>query len=830
MAENRTDILETVDSHSEADVDLLVNESVSLPIEGMMCTTCALRVERRLSALPGVSTAVVNYATEEALVRFDGPPIPVSELISTVENTGYQIHTSEAETIVSGENAGPDADALEIDLLARNGVLEVSRVDEADDVLLRVKYIPGMVKSYELEAAFDLHRGDPMGGSNNDSVVEDSDDRHAIRLGKLRNSLWLAGILSVPIAVISMAHGLLRIPNQNLVLFLLSTPVVLVAGRQFFVLAARAARHGASDMNTLVALGVGAAYSYSVAAVFFPSFFLATGQAPEVYFEAAAIIVTLILVGRLIEERAKGRTGAAIKGLIALQPDEALVIREGYEILTPTNQVRIGDLVILKPGERIPVDGILVSGESSVDESMLTGEPIPVTKQAGDRVSAGTVNTTGSFKVEVTRVGRDTMLSQIVRLVQEAQSSKAPIQKLADRIAAVFVPVVLSIAVITGIVWMLFGPDPVVNHALLRFVTVLIIACPCALGLATPTAIVVGTGRAAAKGILLRDGSAIQTSGAVTTVALDKTGTVTEGRPSVQEVIVSEGYDSSSVLSLAASIEKLSEHPIAIAIVAAATHSGVEIREASSFESETGSGVTGVVDRQEIIVGNQSYLESNGVEFVDRERNDGWDSKGYTTVFVARDGVIIGSLAIADTIRTTSKSAIQDLKTLGLSVLLISGDRAASADEIGRQVGVSRVVSDVRPHEKTAAIKSLQEKGEIVAMVGDGINDAPALAQADVGIALVSGTDIAVEASDVTLMQADLRSVVESIKLSRITMSVIRQNLFFAFIYNIICIPVAAGVLYPAFGIVLSPVLASAAMALSSISVVSNSLRLKRLI
>jgi Cu+-exporting ATPase len=422
------------------------------------------------------------------------------------------------------------------------------------------------------------------------------------------------------------------------------------------------------------------------------------------------------------------------------------------------------------------------------------------------------------------------MLSQIVRLVQEAQSSKAPIQKLADRIAAVFVPVVLSIAVITGVVWMLFGPDPVVNHALLRFVTVLIIACPCALGLATPTAIVVGTGRAAAKGILLRDGSAIQTSGAVTTVALDKTGTVTEGRPSVQEVVVTEGYDSSSVLSLAASIEKMSEHPIAIAIVAAATHSGVEIREAASFESETGSGVTGVVDRQKIIVGNQSYLESNGVELVDRVRNDGWDSKGYTTVFVARDGVIIGSLAIADTIRTTSKSAIQDLKTLGLSVLLISGDRAASADEIGRQVGVSRVVSDVRPHEKTAAIKSLQEKGEIVAMVGDGINDAPALAQADVGIALVSGTDIAVEASDVTLMQADLRSVVESIKLSRITMSVIRQNLFFAFIYNIICIPVAAGVLYPAFGIVLSPVLASAAMALSSISVVSNSLRLKRLI
>ncbi|MCZ6705599.1 MAG: heavy metal translocating P-type ATPase [Bacteroidetes bacterium] len=830
MAENQILNMPTVGTQPVDESRSLDRDPVSLPIEGMMCTACALRVERKLSELPGVSTAVVNYATEEALVRFDGDPIPVSELISTVEKTGYQVHTSEAETIIAGANAEPTADALEHDLRSRNGILEVSREKEANDILLRVRYIPGMVKSYELESVFDKYHGEATDGWDKESVVADSDERHSHRLGGLKNRLWLAGVLTLPIAVISMAHGAIHIPNQNAVLLLLSTPVVLIAGREFFWLAFQAARHHASDMNTLVALGVGAAYAYSFSAVLFPTFFLATGQAPEVYFEAAAIIVTLILVGRLIEERAKGRTGAAIKGLIALQPDEACVIREGLEILIPSSQVRIGDLVRLKPGERIPVDGILVSGQSSVDESMLTGEPIPVLKETGDRVSAGTVNTTGSFRVEVTRVGRDTMLSQIVRLVREAQSSKAPIQKLADRIAAVFVPIVLSIAVVTAVVWLAFGPEPIVNHSLLRFVTVLIIACPCALGLATPTAIVVGTGRAATKGILLRDGGAIQTTGAVTTVALDKTGTVTEGRPSVQEVAGSDGFDPTALISLAASVEKHSEHPIARAIVDAATQSGTEIREASSFESDTGLGVTGVVDRRKVLVGNRSYLESNGIDLVGLEENDEWDSKGFTTVFVASDGSIIGSLAIADPIRPTSKAGIEDLKALDLSVLLISGDRAASVDEIGRQIGIDQVISDVRPHEKTAAIKSLQKLGETVAMVGDGINDAPALAQADVGIAMVSGTDIAVEASDVTLMQSDVRSVAESIRLSRKTMSVIHQNLFFAFIYNIICIPVAAGVLYPMFGIVLSPVLASAAMALSSISVVSNSLRLRKLI
>ncbi len=828
MTEPNSQTIEGFDESVDTAIEHAHPDSIALPIEGMMCAACALRIERKLSARPGVASANVNYATEEAVVKFEGEPLAIGDLVDTVEQAGYHIHTAEAETVFSGIDASEKAARLEGRLRRQNGILDVAHRPEGDAVVVMVRYVPGMVRSQYLEEAFHAHEGHDARISDDASVLEESEARQERRQRRLKNNFILAVVLSIPVALISMSHGLIHVPNQDIVLFILSTPVVVIAGRRFFVLAFRAARHGAADMNTLVALGVGAAYGYSTAAILFPSFFLAAGQAPDVYFEAAAIIVTLILLGRLLEERAKGRTGAAIAGLLKLQPDEARVIRKGHEIMIPAADVRLGDIVRLKPGEKIPVDGVVVDGGASVDESMLTGEPFPVYRGIGDRVATGTVNTTGAFKVEVTRVGKDTLLNQIVRLVQQAQSSKAPIQQLADRIAAIFVPVVLGIATVSATVWWLVGPEPILNHALLRFVTVLIIACPCALGLATPTAIVVGTGRAATKGILLRDGNAIQTAGKVTLVALDKTGTITEGKPVVQDVIVAGLEDASEVLAIAAAVENHSEHPVAQAIVRAALQDGNDLKEAVSFESETGSGVTGKVERRRILVGNTDYLKKHGVHIDGLVDTSDWDSRGYTTVFVARDRVMIGRIAIADSIRPSSATAIQSLESLGLSVLMISGDRATAAEEIGRQVSLHRVIADVRPHEKSQAIRRLQDEGECVAMVGDGINDAPALAQADVGMAIGSGTDIAVEASDITLMHSDLGILVDAIRISRRTMKIIRQNLFFAFIYNVVCIPIAAGVLYPIWGITLSPVFASAAMALSSVSVVSNSLRLRK--
>ncbi|MCH8276061.1 MAG: copper-translocating P-type ATPase [Bacteroidetes bacterium] len=804
-----------------------MSRNYSLPIEGMTCAACALRIERKLSRYPGVASANVNYATEEALVTLTDPGTQLSDLISTVEKAGYGVRTSEAETVLIGVDAESAARELQERLSTLKGIVATEQIHEADGRVVRVRYVQGIVTGHQIHTIFREIRGSESSAEVESGADTSLEERQEKRYRRLRNRFVWACVFTIPVAFISMAHGLVNVPYQNLVLLVLSTPVVLFAGGEFFLLAYRAARHGAADMNTLVALGVGAAYGYSLASVTFPGFFEAAGQAPDVYFEAAAIIVTLILLGRLLEERAKGKTGAAIRGLLDLQPPLARVMREGTELMIPVADVRLGDLVRVIPGEKIPVDGRVVSGESSVDESMMTGEPLPVYRGIGDRISGGTVNTTGSFTVEVTRIGVDTLLNQIVRLVQQAQSSKAPVQQLVDRIAAVFVPVVLAIAFISAIIWYFAGPEPALNHALMRFVAVLIIACPCALGLATPTAIVVGTGRAATRGILMRDANAIQTAGKLTCVALDKTGTITMGTPAVQDIIPSGSSEPSDVLALAAAVEYHSEHPLAKAIVTAAEQQGLELVAADSFSSDTGLGVRGTVDGREVLVGSDTFLEDNGVvrdSFID---TSDWNDRGYTTIFVSDGGSVIGRIAIFDEIRPSSFAGVEALKALGSKVLMISGDRVEAAEEIGRQVSVDRVIAQVLPGEKSDVIRSLQEEGEIVAMVGDGINDAPALAQADVGIAIGSGTDIAIEASDITLMHADLRGVSDAIRLSRRTMQIIRQNLFFAFVYNVVCIPVAAGVLYPFFGIVLSPVIASAAMALSSVSVVSNSLRLK---
>ncbi len=672
----------------------------SLPIEGMTCAACALRIERKLSRNPGVATANVNYATEEAVVSLDNPDTPLADLISTVEKAGYGVHTSDAEAVFTGPDAERDARILSDRLASLNGVVASEQRNEGAGLVVHVRYVQGMVTGARLQGIISEIRGPESRVEADSDDYASLDERQEERYRNRRNRFLWAAILTIPVAFISMAHGLVHLPYQNFILFLLSTPVVVFAGSEFFLLAYRAAKHGAADMNTLVALGVGAAYGYSLAALVFPGFFEAAGQVPDVYFEAAAIIVTLILLGRLLEQRAKGKTGAAIRGLLDLQPQKARVIRDGEELLIPTSEVRLGDLVRIIPGERIPVDGKVVSGESSVDESMLTGEPLPVYRGTGDRIAGGTVNTTGSFTVEVTRIGEDTLLNQIVRLVQQAQSSKAPIQQLADRIAAVFVPIVLVIALASAAIWYFAGPEPAFNHALMRFVAVLIIACPCALGLATPTAIVVGTGRAALRGILLRDGNAIQTAGRLTCVALDKTGTITRGMPTVQDVIPSGSAVPSQVLALAAAVEYHSEHPLAKAVVSAAEQQGLQLGAADSFSSDTGLGVRGTLDGRDILVGSDTFLQERGVvldSFID---TSDWDERGYSTIFVSDNGSVVGRIAISDAVRPSSVAAIESLKATGAGVLMISGDRTEAAEEIGKQVSVDRVIAQVLPSEK----------------------------------------------------------------------------------------------------------------------------------
>ncbi len=612
---------------------------------------------------------------------------------------------------------------------------------------------------------------------------------------------------------------------------LVSLAVMVWAGRHFYVRAWKSFRHHSADMNTLIAVGTGAAFLYSVLATAAPGFFLRRGVQPDVYYEAVVMIIALILAGNALEARAKMRTSDALRGLIALQPKTARVLRGDSEVDIPIEEVRSGDTVVVRPGERVPVDGEILSGTSAVDESMLTGESMPVGKSAGDRVIGGTINRTGAFRYKATTLGADSMLARIVQLMREAQGSRAPIQRLADRISAVFVPVVLQIAIVTFVVWFVAADSAPAVRAFAAAVAVLIIACPCAMGLAVPTAVMVATGRGAELGALIKGGEALQRAGDVTHVVLDKTGTVTEGRPTVTDVAVVPGSPRTpeELLRLAASLEASSEHPLADAIVRHAKDLKLSLSPAESFQSVTGHGAVAVVDGAALAVGNEALLTDYAVA-VDplRAEAERLASEGKTPVYVAADGALAGLLAVADPIRATSRAAIGRLKRMGLQVVLLTGDNQRTAEAVAREAGVDRVVAGVLPDGKVEEIRRLQKEGAVVAMVGDGINDAPALAQADVGIAVGSGTDIAIEASDVTLMRGDLMGVADAVALSRRTMRTMKQNLFWAFVYNVVGIPVAAGVLYPVFGLLLSPILASAAMAFSSVSVVTNSLRLRR--
>jgi len=650
----------------------------------------------------------------------------------------------------------------------------------------------------------------------------------------LKHRFVVGAVLSVFIFIGSMQHWfpfLTAVPRDIVlyVTFVLTIPVVFWVGSRFYTGAVKAARQKTTDMNTLVAVGAFSAFLYSVAATFFPHFFAEAGVAPHVYYDGAALIVTLILLGRLLEAKARGKTSAAIKRLMGLKPKTARVMRDGADVDVAVEDLVEGDLVLVRPGEKIPTDGEVVSGSSAVDESMLTGESMPVVKEVGHPVYAATLNKSGSFVFKATRIGSETVLAQIIRLVEEAQGSKAPIQRLADRVASIFVPVVFAIGAATFVVWYFFVPDPLFSRALLNFVSVLVIACPCALGLATPTAVMVGTGIGAENGILIKGGESLEKAYKLTTIVFDKTGTLTAGEPKVTDIIAAPGEREDRVLQIAASIEAVSEHPIASAIAERGRREGFSLLQTDQFEAVSGFGARAYMNGRAYVLGNLKFMEREGVGM---EGLAGAGEKlaagGKTCVFVAEDHRVVGVIGLADLPRGSAGETVTVLKGMGLSVAMITGDNMSTARAIGATLGIDRIMAEVLPGDKAGEIARLQKEGQVVAMVGDGINDAPALTAADIGIAVGAGTDVAIEASDITLMTEDLRAVPRAIRLSFETMKVIRQNLFWAFIYNIIGIPIAAGVLYPFFGILLNPEFAAAAMALSSVSVVGNSLRLRR--
>ncbi len=812
-------------------------ERVDLPITGMTCAACARRVETRLSRAPGVRRAGVNFATERATVEYDPGAVGIRDLIRTVQDTGYG--TAGSARLELSVDAPPAASAEDVAsrLRALRGVIEA----ELAGGEARIEYLPASTDAATLRRAVEglgLHVRDARGQGEDAAAAEE--EARAAEHADARRRFVVAAVLSLPVLVIAMSHGRiawLDFAGVNWLQLALTAPVVLWAGAPFFRGAWAAFRHRAADMNTLIAVGTGTAFVYSVAATLRPSLFatgehagmeMAGGGVP-VYYEAASAIIALILLGRLLETRARGRTGEAIRRLVQLQPKTARVVRGGAEMDVPVEEVVPGDVIVVRPGEKVPVDGEVVDGRSAVDESMLTGESLPVEKGPGDEVFGATLNRTGSFRFAATKVGKDTALQQIVKLVQDAQGSRAPIARLADVVSGIFTPIVISLAILAFVVWFVAAPPETrFTQALVAFVAVLIIACPCALGLATPTAIMVATGRGAEEGVLIKGGESLETAHRIDTVVLDKTGTITAGRPALTDVATAEGWTEDDLLRLVAGAERGSEHPLGEAIVRAARERGLELADAAEFEAVAGHGIEARVSGRALLLGNERLMRERGVEVEAwTERAAALAEAGKTPMYAAVDGAAAGLLAVADPVKPESKAAIAALRGLGLEVVMITGDNRRTAEAVAREVGIARVLAEVLPEGKSAEVKRLQGEGRKVAMVGDGINDAPALAQADLGIAIGTGTDVAIEASDVTLIRGDLGGVVTAVALSRATIRTVKQNLFWAFVYNVVGIPLAAGVFYPVFGWLLSPVFASVAMSLSSVSVVTNSLRLR---
>lgn len=815
---------------------------IDLSVGGMTCRHCPPMVEKALEEIDGVKAAQVNLSSGTAAIDYDPGQASIGDLAKAIRSAGYSAGTAKTRLLIKNMHCSSCVTRIELALRMTPGV--VSARANLGPNAVDVEYQPEVVDFAAIRRAIESagHKiAEPKAAEIKAAVEEDTDPEEAARNQEYRTLMrkfWFAAIVSVPVMGLSypdLIPGLrdwmpMGSETRRIVwalLGVLTLPVLVWSGSQFFSGMWDGLKHRSANMHTLIAIGVSAAFVYSVVAVAYPAMFPTVALA-EVFWDVTSVVIALVVLGLALELKAKGRTSEAIKKLMSLQAKTARVIRDGKEIDLPVEEVIVGDILIVRPGEKIPVDGALSEGSSAVDESMITGESIPIEKQVGDEVIGGTLNKTGSFQFRATKVGKDTALASIIRMVKDAQGSKAPIQRVVDLVSGYFVPTVMILGILAFVAWYLVGPEPRIIYATIVLVTTLIIACPCALGLATPTSLTVGIGKGAENGILIRSGDALQTSEKLDSLILDKTGTITRGEPALTDVVTTEGANEAEVLRLAASLERGSEHPLGEAIVNGAEQRGIDLTNAEGFAAIPGHGVSGRIVGKDVLLGNAKLMRDRGIDIESLTAD--WErlaTEGKTPMYVGVDGKAAGLVAVADTVKSDSKEAIDLLKKMGIEVVMLTGDNQRTADAIAREVGVDRVLAEVLPDDKAHEVQKLQLEGRRVGMVGDGINDAPALAQADVGFAIGTGTDVAIEASDVTLIKGSLIGVVTAIEISRATMKNVRQNLVGAFGYNTAGIPVAMGLLYPFFGLLLSPLIAAAAMAFSSVTVVTNANRLR---